>query len=468
MVSQNFEAYSARALADGLQSNRWTSVELTRHFLARIKVQNPEIHAVPFLFEEEALAEAKASDVRRSTGKPLSILDGIPMTIKDAIRMKDSPSTYGIWILRNHRPRTDSKLVEVLRSSGIVFLGRTAVPTGAFDWNCRNSLYAECVNPFDPTRTPGGSSGGAAAALATGMTPLELGSDLGGSIRYPAHCCGVFGLRTTDGWLPIADSGPENFPSSFTQLATFGPMARHLGDLDLLLERYSENFPGQKTPANSSKDHLKIAYSKSLLGVSANADTRKLFEEMLERLSKQGHELVETSPYPDFEELYRVWGIIAGHEYTHALPAAIRNRFLLEVFAWWILDHRLGKGPITTNFKRGIFAGDTLYREACEKRKKILQTVDRFFENFQLWILPVAPSPAIPLSLSGRMIPTENGPMEYSRYLGSYTVPTTTLGTPVLTYPIGKDATGLPIGIQMHGPRFADRWLIRIVSELKL
>jgi amidase len=155
------------------------------------------------VFRSEALLQAKESDARRAAGSPLSCLDGLPMTIKDAIRIKDRPTTYVMWPLRNYRPRSDSQLIKVLRSSGIVFLGRSAVPTAAFDWNCRNLVYPECVNPFDPQRTPGGSSGGAAAALAKGFTPLELGSDLGGSIRYPAHCCGVYGLRTTDGWLPV-------------------------------------------------------------------------------------------------------------------------------------------------------------------------------------------------------------------------------------------------------------------------
>jgi amidase len=153
-----------------------------------------------------------------ASGQAFSALDGIPMTIKDTIRVKGYPSPYGTWFMRNYVPKADSRIVAALRASGLVILGRTAMPTAAFDWNCRNQVYPECVNPIDPENTPGGSSGGAAAALASGMTPLDLGSDVAGSIRYPAHCCGVFGLRMTDQWLPIDDVGAENSPSGVRQI----------------------------------------------------------------------------------------------------------------------------------------------------------------------------------------------------------------------------------------------------------
>jgi amidase len=391
----------------------------------------------------------------------------MPMTIKDAIRMKDTPSTYGMWTMRNYRPKSDAKMIETLRNAGVVFLGRSAVPTGAFDWNCKNHLYAECVNPFDATRTPGGSSGGAAAALARGLTPLELGSDLGGSIRYPAHCCGVYGLRTTDGWLPVDDVGPEGFSTSFRQLVSFGPMTRYREDLELMLDEYSRAFPRPELFRSfPTGDKLRIAYSRELLGMTCEPETQAIYEAFLSRLETQGHHLKEARPDLDFKELYRVWGILAGHEYASLIPAIIRNPFTVRTYAWWILDRRLGKGPFTTYFKAGMVSTKKTYDEACEKRKQIFQSVDQFFDNYALWILPVAPSPAIPLALSGKKIKTPQGIFEYSKYLGSYTVPTTTLGTPVLTCPIGADHAGLPIGVQLHGPRYSDLWLSRIAETI--
>ncbi len=457
---------SATSLVRGLRDKRWTSLALTEHFLKGIQKTNPQINAVPYVFEREALARARESDARRAAGRALSEIDGLPMTIKDGIRMKDSPSTYGMWLLRNYRPTNDSQLIGILRKSGVVFLGRTAVPTACFDWNCKNWIYPECVNPHDSTRTPGGSSGGAAAALARGLTPLELGSDIGGSIRYPAHCCGIYGLRTTDGWLPVDDIGPEAFGTAFRQLLTMGPMAAHLEDLDLLLERFVSWFPERRSPEVApTTGAMKIAFSRDLLGVPTEPSTAVLFDRFLKRLEAQGHMLIEAEPPVDFNGLYRDWGIIAGHEYVSALPKIVRRTPLLALHAWWMLSHRMGRGPFTVHFKNGMFASDTEYADACARRTAILEAVDRFFSEHALWILPVAPSAAIPRSWSGKTIHMAEGKFDYSTYLGSYLVPTTVLGTPVLTGPIGVDHDQMPVGVQIHGPRFSDRWLVQAVRE---
>ena len=466
MIAENteFHNHSATSLAHGLRNGRWTSVALTEHFLKRIREINPQIHAVPYVFAREALAQARESDARRAAGNTLSEIDGLPMTIKDAIRMKDSPSTYGMWLFRNHRPTRDSQLIDILRKSGVVFLGRTAVPTASFDWNCKNWIYPECVNPHDFSRTPGGSSGGAAAALARGLTPLELGSDTGGSIRYPAHCCGIYGLRTTDGWLPVVDMLPEALGTVFSQLLTSGPMAAHLEDLDLLLERFASRIPARARPSVPPiGGAMKIAFSRDLLGVRTEPSTAALFDQFLQRLESRGHILVEAKPPLDFNELYRDWGLIGGHESVSGLPWIVRRTPLLAFHAWWMLQRRMGRGPFPTHFKSGMFASDADYAEACARRAVIFETVDRFFSEHALWILPVSPSAAIPRSSSGKMIQTAAGQFDYSTYLGSYLVPTTVLGTPVLTCPIGVDHDQMPVGAQIHGPRFSDRWLVQAV-----
>ena len=466
-MDPEFCELSAQSLVAGLQSKAWTSVQLTQYFLNRIRKIDPGIHSVPFLFPASALAQAEESDARRAAGKSLSSLDGLPMTIKDAIRMRGSRCTYGMSLFRNHHPKTDSRLIEVLRQSGIVFLGRTAVPTGAFDWNCRNWVYSECVNPFDAARTPGGSSGGAAAALAKGLTPLELGSDLGGSIRYPAHCCGIYGLKTTDGWLPVEDVGPEKFRTAFRQMVTFGPMARNLEDLDLLLQRFAAAFPRPEMSRTFPSGSLAIAFSREISGMSPEPSMKKLFDAFLDRLSAGGHVLVERKPDFDMNELYLVWGIISGYEFAQAVPRIVRYTPLLRVHSWWSLDHRLGKGPITSYFKKGLFASKAEYLKACTRRKEIFEGADRFFEEHPLWILPVAPSSAIPRSLCGKRIATPNGLIEYSRYVGSYTVPLAAMGTPILAYPIGFDEEGMPLGVQILGARYSDRWLVETARLFK-
>ncbi|MBC7366515.1 MAG: amidase [Undibacterium sp.] len=468
MSAENTELHrhSATSLARGLREGKWTSVALTEHFLRRIREINPQIHAVPYVFEKEALGQARASDARRASGNVLSEIDGLPMTIKDAMRVKNSSSTYGTWLLRFYRPTGDSQLINILRKSGVVFLGRTAVPTWSFDWNCKNWLYPECVNPHNSSRTPGGSSGGAAAALASGLTPLELGSDVAGSLRYPAHCCGIYSLRTTDGWLPIDDFGPEIFGPLFRQLLTLGPMAAHVEDLALLLGRFASLIPERARPcAAPSGGPLKIAFSRDLLGVRTEPSSAALFDRFLGRLESRGHTLVEAKPPIDFSELYRDWGILAGHENVSAMPWIVRRPPLLAFYAWWTLNRRMGRGPFTTHFKNGLFASEADYAAACARRTVIFDTVDRFFAEHALWILPVSPSAAIPRSWSGKMIQTADGKFDYSTYLGSYLAPTTVLGTPVLTCPIGVDHDQMPVGVQIHGPRYSDRWLVRAVMD---
>jgi len=462
------QSASAHALIRGLQEGQWTSVELTEHFLSEISKSNPKVHAVPIVVREAALAQARASDLRRKNGKVLGRFDGLPMTVKDALRIRDLRSTWGLRMFRNYVPKSDSKIAESLRKSGIVFLGRTAIPTAALNYNCRNQVYAECVNPFDSTRTPGGSSGGAAAALAMGMTPLELGSDLGGSIRYPSHCCGVYGLRTTDGLLPIDDIGPEGAGAACRQMVAFGPMARNRADLDLLLELFTENLTLPRAICGSEfGGKLKIAYANDLMGIPLDSQSKPVFESYIAQLRAKGFEVIETKPPLDFDLVYQVWGTIVGFEFTNVLPKFLRTGLGKSFAAWWILDRRVGRGPLSDHFKRGLHASQTEYEKVCAQRAEIYRVLERFFSEYSVWILPTAPSAAFPLKLSGKEFITENGTFSYTQYVGPYIVPTTVLGTPVLSLPIGKDRNGMPIGAQIFGPRFADRWLIDVGAKLE-
>jgi amidase len=468
MATRDFHDMSVYALSRGLERGDWTSVDLTTHFLNRILVLNPKIHAVPFVLAESALDQAHKSDLRRAAGQVLSALDGVPMTIKDTIRVKGYPSPYGTWFMRNYVPKTDSRIVEVLRGCGLVLLGRTAMPTAAFDWNCRNQVYPECVNPIDPEKTPGGSSGGAAAALASGMTPLDLGSDLAGSIRYPAHCCGVFGLRLTDQWLPIDDVGAENSPSGIRQILAYGPMTRFAEDLDLLLDIFEKKFPSPSVArALPNNGPYKIAYSSELIGMRPESSTQVLFDNFLRRLSAKGHTVVETKPNLDFDALFRDLGIIAGHEMLGPIPKYVKP-VMARIVGWWLLNRRLGKGPVTRYFSRGFRSSETEYREACDRRKVVFGEIDRFFAEYPLWVLPVAPSSAIPRSvMTGKSLTTPSGTFEYTQYMAAYTAPTAFMGTPAFACPIGVDDTGMPVGVQIHARRHADRWLARVGAQLE-
>ena len=311
-TSPPFHTYSATTLVEGLQSQQWSSETLTRYFLQRIEALNPDLHAVHFV-NANAIAEAQALDARRAQGDALPPLAGLPMTLKDAFAVAGERTTYGLWLYKNHHSKKDAQVVNSLKQAGLVFLGRSAVPTASFDWNCRNQLFTECVHPEQSDYSPGGSSGGAAAALAAGLTPLELGSDLGGSIRYPAHCCGVYGIRLSEGWVPFGDVGP-NGKRSFRHLGACGPMANHLEDLALVLDLFANDFPDRRlkpfsqVSALPSQRPLRIAYSYGVAGLPCDTATRSALQAQVSRLqglvldgrdnlsAGAAIELVETQP----------------------------------------------------------------------------------------------------------------------------------------------------------------------------
>jgi amidase len=324
----------------------------------------------------------------------------------------------------------------------------------------------ECKNPLDLSRTPGGSSGGAAAALAEGLTPIEFGSDLGGSIRYPAHCCGIYGLRTTDGWLPINDTGPEGMPSSFSGMVTAGPMARSLQDIDFLLQLLNKHFPiptAQEAP--NSKATCRIAYTSALVGIEPDRDTRRVLEKKIEEATSSGAMVREISPSVDFEDLFRDWCTIVGFELANSLPDYLFSTGLKKAALFFLVLRKLGPGAPRTQLLNGMSSSKLEYEEAIRRREMVHREVDRFFSEYDLWVAPVSPGPALPLELCGREIETERGRFAYSSYLGAYLCPTAMFGTPALAVPAGWSGK-LPIGIQIHGARFSERALVEKVSRI--
>jgi amidase len=456
-------ALSATRLAADIRSGRLRSAEVTAAFLDRIARHDRRVRAVVALDPAGARRQAEAADRAVAAGVPLGPLHGVPMTVKDGFRVAGVRSSFGLPHLRFYRPAADCEVVTRLRRAGVVILGRTAVPFACFDWQCRPPLARECVNPLDPARTPGGSSGGAAAALAARFTPLELGTDVAGSIRNPAHCCGVFGLRTTVGLVPAGDIGPPPGKPLFPSVLSVGPMARSVEDLGLLLSALlPDRDPREVTP---TVGRLRVAVTPAVEGARPDAASAEAVRGFARRLADAGHEVTTPDRLPfDFEEGYAVWGLVAGYEMKQQLPALVRNRLVMRAFAAWFLAYRLGSGPLTTHFRRGLLASEAEYREGLARRDELIQAVDAFLDSHDLWVLPVSPGVAIRRQRPGRPIRAAGGSVPYSRYLGQYLCPTAVVGTPALVVPAGLGEGGLPIGVQAHGPRFSDRWLVDVAG----
>jgi amidase len=475
LSTPSFHTYSATVLAEGLRSGQWSSETLTRYFLQRIEALNPDLHAVHFV-NLHAIAEAQAIDARRAQGESLPPLAGLPMTLKDAFAVAGERTTYGLWLYKNHHSKKDAQVVASLKRAGLIFLGRSAVPTACFDWNCRNQVFAECVHPEQSDYSPGGSSGGAATALSAGLTPLELGSDLGGSIRYPSHCCGVYGIRLSEGWVPFGDIGPDR-ESSFRHLGVCGPMANHLGDLSLLLEIFAKDFPDSRLKpfsggsATSFQRPLRIVYSYDVAGLPCDAATRSALQAQVQRLQALKGEkipaitLVEAQPPIDFVALNHAFGEVVGYQYQQMfsrwIPAKLKQQALdLMLFK------KVGPGWMRDGLLRGLVSREADFLKALALARSAQQEMDRFFKDCDLWMLPVSPSATRLRSESGQTLHTHAGEVTYSDFIGSYLCCTSMLGTPAVTLPMGRDEKQLPLGMQVHGPRFGDQKLLAQLSML--
>ncbi len=457
---------SATALVGALRRREVRSVDVTRVFLDRIAAGDHRVRCVSRLEPDAALRQAAAADRLADAGGPLGPLHGLPMTLKDGYRVAGSRSTFGLPYLHFYHPKGDCEAVARLRRAGAVFLGRTAVPFGCFDWQCKPPppLGRECVNPLDPARTPGGSSGGSAAALAAGFTPLELGSDVAGSIRYPAHCCGVYGLRATLGLIPSDDIAPDGGALTPAALA-LGPMARSLDDLALLLSVLAPE-PDPRVPA-PPMGRLRVAVTRSVPGLPVDPQTAAAVEAVVTQARAAGHEVVETVPPFDFDEAFALWGLLVGYEMRGALPRPLRNAVAIRAFAAWFLFGRLGDGPLSVSIRRGLMASEADYRHGLARRDELMAQADRFLVEHPLWVLPTSPTPAIRRQRSGRPIRFEGAAVPYSQFLGGYLCPTVTPGTPAAVVPVRPPGGGLPVGVQVHARRFADRWLVAALGSFR-
>ncbi len=228
---------SATDLAEAIRSRQASSQEVIEAHLRRIEAVNPSVNAVTVVLGEQAIEAAKAADRAVAAGDALPPFHGVPFTVKGNIDLVGTPTTQGLKALAGAYPALDAPVVERLKAAGAIPIGRTNLPTFAVRWHCDSELWGETVNPWDRSRTPGASSGGEAAALATGMSPLGLGNDGLGSLRWPAQCCGVSALKPTLGRIPDATtSGPADSPIGIQLTNVQGPMARRVADLRAAFE----------------------------------------------------------------------------------------------------------------------------------------------------------------------------------------------------------------------------------------
>lgn len=433
----DLSAVEARAL---IGARKLSPVELLQSCLKRIEAVNPALNAIVTLDAEGAMQAAK----RAENAEPEGRLHGLPVAIKDNRATAGMRTTHGSLIYKDHVPDTDEAGVATLRREGAIIFAKTNLPEFGAGANTVNRVFGATGNPFDPTKTSAGSSGGSAAALAVGMAPLATGSDYGGSLRTPASFCGVAGFRPSLGVVPAADS-----PALLSPWGVNGPMGRTMADAHLLLSAQAAHDPRDAfshpgvtevaAPLDSvGLDGLRIARSADLGCAPVAQEISALFEERI------GSAFESTVASPDFGPIHDVFEVTRGVAFLSAHHERLKqHRDLLD-------------RNVIDNCERGLefTAGDVAWahREQAALYRRFLA----FFEQYDVLVAPsasVSPFPHAQLfveEIDGQKMPT------YMRWLALTYAPTLAFAT-AATIPCGLDAHGMPFGIQVIGPAGADR-----------
>ncbi len=459
-----------RALAAGEVS----SLELLDHLLARIEARDGAIHAVVALDADAARTRAREADDARARGESWGPLHGLPMTIKDSIEVVGMPTTSGAPQLADHRPTRNADTVQRLLDAGAIVFGKTNLPLYAGDFQSYNDVHGTTNNPWDPTRGPGGSSGGSAAALAAGFTPLELGSDIGGSIRNPAHYCGVFGHKPSYGIVPGRGHVPGP-PGALAEddLAVIGPMARSAEDLELgldLLVGPSEADAKAWRLELPSARHGRLADYRVALWLDQPG--RPLASDVGARIHAAADAIAakvatldaKARPAFDPEEsharyLRLLWSVMGA-----GFPPAVIERMERDAERLDPDDTSLDAQMI-----RGAASRHRHWLVDDEARQHLRARWEEFFRDFDVLLCPVMPTAAFPHDhrpMSDRTIAVDGVEIPYLEqvfWAGLATVAC----LPSTVVPAGLTPDGLPVGVQVVAPYLEDRTALAFARLLE-
>lgn len=462
-------------LADGTLTSRGILELLVK----RIGQHNPDLNAVVALDLDAARQRADAADQARSRGERWGALHGLPLTIKDTFEVAGMPCTAGTPAYRNHRPSTPAWAVQRLLDAGAIVFGKTNVPFMAADIQSYNAVYGSTNNPWNARRTPGGSSGGAAAALAAGLTPLELGSDIGGSIRIPAHFCGVYGHKSSHGIISLRGHIP-GVPGSLaeTDLGVAGPMARSPRDLALMLDVVAGTPPHLQPgwalqlppPRPQSLQDFRVLLWMDDPYCPVDAATRDALNAVHARLQQAGVHVDCKPPVAAALEpivlqyFHRLGGAMAG---AHSATQRMTMRWVAPVLrhSWKLL----GKPPYGHRFFSGCAQSHADWLKGQEEVLALREPFLRLFDAYDVILTPVAMTTAFAhdhsRAISLRTMPVDGRARAYSDMF-AWIAPATLFGLPATSAPVGLTADALPINVQIIGAPYQDRTTIEFASLL--
>jgi amidase len=448
---------SAASLAAAIHRGSLSAEALMAACYRQIERLNPRLNAIVNLLPEaEALELARAADRALARGEPAGPLHGIPMAAKDNLDASGFPTTMGFAPFANRMARADAELVARERAAGAIFIGKTNMPEFGLGSQTFNGLFGVTRNPWNPELTAGGSSGGAAAAVATGMLPLANGSDMGGSLRNPASFCSVVGLRPSIGRVP--DPGSHGW---FARLSTAGPMARTVADAALLLSIQAGPHPDDPLSLRESghlfagtlardPQTMRIAWSAELPGCPVDPEVAAIVESAAAVFRDLGAEVTRDAPDLDHAmDVFRVQRGAALAIFARSLDAACPDwREHAKATAIWNIDQGLAQNG--AELLRAEVRRAALYRHAA-----------RFFERYDALLLPAAQVPPFPAETE--WVRSING-VPMSTYIDWMAVccVISVLGVPAISVPAGFTAAGLPVGVQIAAAAHDDLGLLQI------
>jgi len=449
---------TATHLARSIQAKEVSCVEVMHAFLARIEAVNGKVNAICTLEADRALEGAKAADQQLATGEDVGPLHGLPIAIKDLVETKGIRTTFGSLLFKDFIPKEDQLFVTRLKQAGAVVVGKTNTPEFGAGSHSFNPVHGVTRNPYDLSKAAGGSSGGAAAALASGMLPLADGSDLGGSLRNPASFCNVVGFRPSPGRIP---RHPNLKPDD--RLSVLGPMGRDVGDTALLLsvmagpdarDPISIDEPGSQflEPLERDFKEAKIAWTPDMGHLAVTSDVKAVISQSVGVFEDLGCQV--EAAHPDLADAEQIF-------------LTLRSAMFAERFAPYVdrLDE-LVKDTIAWNVRQGLGRSAEELAKTEAERIKLREVMDRFFERYDFLILPAAQLPAFPAEwdwvheIEG--VSFEN----YLQWMQACCVITLT-ECPAISVPGGFTPDGLPVGLQVVGPRGKDFEVLQIAHAFE-
>jgi amidase len=467
---------TAAELTSALRAKKVSAVELAQHAIGRIERHDGAINAICVRDFERALRSARAADLALSAGGRAPLL-GIPMTVKESFNLAGLPTTWGFPEQKGFMAGADALAIERVKAAGGVILGKTNVPIALGDWQSYNAIYSTTNNPFDLGRSPGGSSGGSSAALAAGYGALSLGSDIGGSLRVPAHYCGVYAHKPTFGLCPTRGHTPPPLPPlPFERdLSVIGPMARCASDLSLLLDVIAGPDPIEAgvaytlalpPPRYDSLRDFRVLLLDSHPLLPTGAGTRAALESLATGLAKAGVVVSRDTPLlPDLAAATRL--------YVRMLLAFLGASLAPEIVAGaQAIAPQLDANDQSLDAEqiRGILLSHRDWVIANAGRTRLRAEWRELFKQFDAVICPVMPTPAFPHDHSepqqSRRIAIDGVLHPYTDQLawpGIATLP----GLPATALPITLSPEGLPIGVQIVGPWLEDRTPLKLAELIE-